>query len=75
VSRTATPSCAYKITAARDLLLSRTALNAVRALMSGLMVAAISEYWEDEHFAPNPDFTPGDGGARRQSFGACASRC
>lgn len=39
------------------------------------MVAAISEYWEDEHFAPNPDFTPGDGGARRQSFGACASRC
>ncbi|TKA06566.1 hypothetical protein [Actinacidiphila oryziradicis] len=74
MSRTATPSCAYIVTAACDLL-SRTALNAVRALMSGLMVAAISEYWEDEHFAPNPDFAPGDGGARRQSFGACASRC
>ncbi len=49
-------------------LLSRTARNAVRGLMSGLVAGTISEYWQNEHFAPDHDFTPGEGGVRKQLF-------
>ncbi|MFD9535329.1 hypothetical protein [Streptomyces sp. NPDC060010] len=48
-------------------LLSRTARNAVRGLMSGLVAGAIGEYWENEHFAQNPDATPGDGMGKPQA--------
>ena len=49
-------------------LLSRTARNAVRALMSDLVAGAIGEYWENEHFAQNPVASPGEGGVRKQVF-------
>jgi hypothetical protein len=55
----------------RDLV-SRTARNAVRGLMSELAQAAICEYWENEHFAPAPDFTPGEGGVRKRTFDSYA---
>ncbi|MEU6950227.1 abortive infection family protein [Streptomyces sp. NPDC046316] len=54
-------------------LLSRTARNAVRGLMSGLVAGAIGEHWENEHFAQNPDVTPGEGGVRKQLFDAYAA--
>ncbi|MEU6348361.1 abortive infection family protein [Streptomyces sp. NPDC047072] len=54
-------------------LLSRTARNAVRGLMSGLVAGAIGEYWENEHFAQNPDATPGEGGVRKQLFDSYAA--
>ncbi|WP_345673447.1 abortive infection family protein [Yinghuangia aomiensis] len=54
-------------------LLSRPARNAVRGWMGVLVVAAISEYWENEHFAPAADFTPGEGGVRKQTFDAYAA--
>ncbi|GAA4830195.1 abortive infection family protein [Kitasatospora terrestris] len=55
-------------------LIARAARNAIRGLMSGLAQAAICEYWENEHFAPNPDFTAeGEGGVRKQTFDSYAS--
>jgi hypothetical protein len=54
-------------------LLSRTARNAVRALMSNLVAGAIGEYWENEHFAQNLDVTPGEGGVRKQLFDSYAA--
>ncbi|GAB2889922.1 hypothetical protein GCM10027074_67780 [Streptomyces deserti] len=54
-------------------LLSRSARNAVRGLMSGLVAGAIREYWENEHFAADPDFVPGEGGVRKQLFDAYAA--
>ncbi|MFD5111920.1 abortive infection family protein [Streptomyces sp. NPDC058391] len=54
-------------------LLSRTARNAVRALMSDLVAGAIGEYWENEHFAQNSDATPGEGGVRKQLFDSYAA--
>ncbi|MEV7297206.1 abortive infection family protein [Streptomyces microflavus] len=54
-------------------LLSRTARNAVRALMSTLALGAIGEYWENEHFTQRPDATPGDGGVRKQLFDSYAA--
>ncbi len=54
-------------------LLSRTARNAIRGLMSGLVAGAIGEYWENEHFAQNPDATPGEGGVRKQLFDSYAA--
>lgn len=59
-------------TADRELL-SRTTRNAVRGLMSGLVAGAIDEYWQNEHFAPDPDFTPGEGGVRKQLFDSYAA--
>lgn len=58
-------------TADRELL-SRTARNAVRGLMSDLVAGAIGEYWQNEHFAVDPDFTPGEGGVRKQLFDSYA---
>lgn len=60
------------VTADRELL-SRTARNAVRALMSDLVAGAIGEYWENEHFAPAPGFKPGEGGVRKQLFDSYAA--
>ncbi|MFG2440964.1 abortive infection family protein [Streptomyces sp. NPDC048508] len=54
-------------------LLSRTARNTVRGLMSGLVAGAIGEYWENEHFAAAPDFIPGEGGVRKQLFDSYAA--
>ncbi|MFE6727771.1 hypothetical protein ACFVDN_07735 [Streptomyces californicus] len=54
-------------------LLSRTARNAIRGLMSGLVAGAIGEYWENEHFAPAPGFIPGEGGVRKQLFDSYAA--
>ncbi|MCZ4102319.1 hypothetical protein C8250_042795 [Streptomyces sp. So13.3] len=59
-------------TADRELL-SRPARNAVRGLMSDLVAGAIGEYWENEHFTQDPDFTPGDGGVRKQLFDSYAA--
>ncbi|MGW3060691.1 abortive infection family protein [Streptomyces goshikiensis] len=54
-------------------LLSRTARNAVRALMSDLALGAIGEYWENQHFTQNLDTTPGGGSARKQLFDSYAA--
>ncbi|MFF7249845.1 abortive infection family protein [Embleya sp. NPDC008237] len=54
-------------------LLSRTARNAVRGELTGLAKAAIAEYWENEHFAPDPNFTPGEGSVRKQTFDSYAT--
>jgi hypothetical protein len=54
-------------------ILSRTARNAVRAMLTDLAKAAIAEYWENEHFTPAPDFTPGEGGVRKQTFDSYAA--
>ncbi|MEV5567697.1 abortive infection family protein [Streptomyces sp. NPDC052196] len=54
-------------------LLSRTARNAIRGLMSGLAAGAIGEYWENEHFVRSPEATPGDGGVRKQLFDSYAA--
>lgn len=56
----------------RDLI-SRTARNAVRGLMSELAQAAICEYWENEHFVRAPDFVPGEGGVRKRTFDSYAN--
>ncbi|WP_328698042.1 hypothetical protein [Streptomyces sp. NBC_00342] len=54
-------------------LLSRTARNAVRALMSTLALGAIGEYWENEHFTRILDVSPGEGGVRKQLFDSYAA--
>jgi hypothetical protein len=54
-------------------LLSRTSRNAIRGLMSSVYVAAIREYWENEHFAPQPDFESRDGGERKNAFDSYAA--
>lgn len=41
--------------------------------MSGLAAGAIGEYWENEHFAADPDFVPGEGGVRKQLFDSYAA--
>ncbi|MEV4048914.1 hypothetical protein [Streptomyces sp. NPDC049744] len=37
------------------------------------MAGAIGEHWENEHFAPAPGFTPGEGGVRKQLFDSYAA--
>lgn len=54
-------------------LLSRAARNAVRGLMGSLVVAAISEYWENERFASDPGFRSGEGGIRKATFDSYAA--
>jgi hypothetical protein len=47
--------------------------HAVRGLMSSVYVVAICEYWENEHFAPQPDFESRDGGERKNAFDSYAA--
>ncbi|WP_405142631.1 abortive infection family protein [Sphaerisporangium sp. NBC_01403] len=54
-------------------LISRTTRNAFRRLATDLFKPAITEYWENEHFAPVPDFTSDETSVRRRTFDSYAS--
>jgi hypothetical protein len=54
-------------------LVSKAARNSVRRHVTGLAIAAVQEYWENEGFAAVPDFVSNDTSARRTTFDSYAA--